>query len=77
MNKLVKTMAVVFVVSWTDSFVNNAVPCKGKEDAGIICVKQAPHRTEKVMKTAEAAHDFFAVMQDMKATDLKMEQREK
>lgn len=77
MKALKFALVAVFVVSWTDSFSNQIVPCKGKEDPGVICAKAVPHRTEKQLKTAEAAHDFFNVMQDMKATELKMEQKGK
>lgn len=68
---------MIFVVSWTvgNNYVNT--PCVGKEPEGIVCAKAVEQRREEVFKTNEAAQDFVKVMQDMKATGVRVEKRDK
>lgn len=70
-------VVVVFVVSWTSGFQYKPVPCIGIEPEGVICAKPAPIRKEKVFKQKSAAKAFKEVLQELKATDLKMEKRKK
>ena len=72
-------LIMVFVVSWSAGLQApfNPVPCTGKEPDGVICVKGTLKRDEKVFKSQEAADAFKAVMEQMEASDVKLEKRAK
>jgi len=75
--KRLMQMGVIFVVSWATGTQYAPVPCVGKEPDGVICAKAVIQRSEKVFKSQEAAEAFKAVMEEMKANDLKVEKRAK
>ena len=78
MPKRIKAVvALVYVVSWATSNQFQPTPCAGKEPAGIVCAKQVYVRTEKVFKTKQAADEFLKVIEEMKATDARLETRPK
>ncbi len=79
MQRVMKSLmvVVVFVVSWATGTQYAPVACTQKEPDGVICAKAVVQRTERPFKSQEAAEAFKAVMEEMKATDVKLEKRSK
>jgi hypothetical protein len=73
----VAKLFTVFVVSWATGTQYALQPCTSKEPDGVICAKSVEQRTEKTFKSAEAADAFKAVMEQMKAANVKLEKRAK
>ncbi len=60
-------LAVVFTVTWQTGMQYQATDCVGKQPAGIVCAKQIPSVASRVFKTEEAANEFAAILNEMKA----------
>lgn len=75
--KRLKSLFVVFVVSWAAGGTYQTTNCIGKEPEGIVCAKLVQQRKTKEFKSKEAAQEFQATMNDMKAPDVKLDEIKK
>lgn len=72
-----RKLLTIFVVSYATGVQYNSVPCKGKEDPGVVCAMTVTNHAEKAFKTEEAADEFKNVMIESHVNEVKMEKRAK